>query len=366
MRHQYTPVFREFTTSSMWAESPATRCVWLYLLLHADPEGFVPGTLPGLSVAANVALDDTRKAVEKFLSPDPDSNSQAHEGRRLEKVPHGWRILNFEYWRDLARREAEKARKRRWINARRRAENDDDPAEPESTEYADDAHVYLSTPVDASSEKLDAPKPKPKPKPKEEEESPLPPAGMTLFDAPLITVVQTHTTLDGMDETGLEDEAVMTGMSKEWFRERLLAARNIRIGGASGVRDQREWVRQQFGRWKTWEEEGRAKSAQRSALAAAGARFGASALPVDPIEPAPKHEAFAREHGLDLQALLQGVLKDHPNNVPSFSRLGVLGERLRVAAKQKRAGHPVTGKLTRSEFAEWGPVPPGGALPEVA
>ena len=40
MRHQYTPVFREFTTSSMWAESPATRCVWLYLMLHADPEGF--------------------------------------------------------------------------------------------------------------------------------------------------------------------------------------------------------------------------------------------------------------------------------------------------------------------------------------
>ena len=86
MRHQYTPVFREFTTSSMWAETPATRCVWLYLLLHADPEGFVPGTVPGLAVAANVDIADTRAAIEKFLSPDPDSNSQTHEGRRLEKV----------------------------------------------------------------------------------------------------------------------------------------------------------------------------------------------------------------------------------------------------------------------------------------
>ena len=78
-------------------------------MLHADPEGFVPGTIPGLAVAANVPLDDTRQAIEKFLAPDPDSNTQEHEGRRLEKVPHGWRILNFAYWRELAKTEAEKA-----------------------------------------------------------------------------------------------------------------------------------------------------------------------------------------------------------------------------------------------------------------
>ena len=48
----------------------------------------------------------------------------------------------------------------------------------------------------------------------------------------------------GYPPQGLEDEAVMAGMSREWFRERLRSAHNLRIGGASGVRDQREWVRQ--------------------------------------------------------------------------------------------------------------------------
>ena len=361
MRHQYTPVFREFTTSSMWAESPEVRCVWLYLMLHADPEGFVPGTVPGLAVAANVDIASTRRAIEKFMSPDPDSNTQSHEGRRLEKVPHGWRILNFAYWRELAKHEAEKARKRRWINARRSA-ND--------TEPHPDVDV-MSTDVDASSEKLDAPKPKPtpkpKPKPKGEEESPLPPVAAEPFDAPVISVIQTHTTLDGMDETGLEDEAVMAGVSREWFRERLAAARNIVIGGASGVRDQRAWVRQQFGRWKTWEEEHRAKDAQRASAAASPRRFGAPALPVEPFDPEPRHEAFATKHGLDLASVLKGVLADYPLPLAApLSRRDVLGERLTVAAQQKRRGQPVTGKLTAEQTAAWGPVPPGGAIPEVA
>lgn len=363
MRHQYTPVFREFTTSSMWACPPATRCVWLWMLLNADPEGFVPGTVPGLAVAANVSIDEARGAIALFLHPDPDSNSQEHEGRRIEKVPHGWRILNFVYWRELSKHEAEKARKRNWAHQKRNPPANDNIGMVQLTLPG----VDMSTDVDASSETLDAPKPKPKPKPEPKEEDPDPPLPPAAFldveRLGAVPFVHTHHTLDGLDETGLEDEAVMAGVSREWFRERLASARNIRIGGSSGVRDQREWVRQQFGKWKTWEEDARAK-AQRSAASGPPSRFGGPPLPVDPIEPGAKHEAFARQHGLDLTALLKGVLADHPHVVPSQSRLEVLGERLRVAAKQKRAGHPVTGKLTRAEFEEWGTVPAGGAIPE--
>lgn len=362
MRHQYTPVFREFTTSSMWAESPEVRCVWLYLMLHADPEGFVPGTIPGLAVAANVALEATRGAIEKFLAPDPDSNTQESEGRRLEKAPHGWRILNFVYWRELAKREAEKARKRNWAQQKRMKQL---PL-PFPEEFLPEDDVDVSTHVDGSSETLDAPKPKPKPTPKPEEElPPLPPVVIEPFDAPVIPAPRAFHDLEGLDETGLEDEAVAVGISREWFRERLKSARNlVRIGGANGVRDQREWVRLQFGNWRTWEETNRAK-AQRSAVAPPGARFGGADVRVEPIEPAPKHEVFARQHGLDLGELVKGVLSDYPQGIPSVSRLEVLGERLRVAAKQKHTGHAVTGKLTRAEAAEWGPVPPGGAIPEV-
>jgi len=358
MRHQYTPVFREFTTSSMWAETPATRCVWLYLLLHADPEGFVPGTVPGLAVAANVALDDTRSAVEKFMAPDPDSNSQSHEGRRLQKVPHGWRILNFEYWRELARREAEKARKRRYINARRRAENDTAPLEPEDVDA-------LSTDVDASSERLDAPKPKPKPDLSSSSSStgsdaqvePVESRSLVLKELPADMVLPEH----------LADEARQAGVADphRWFGK----LKEGPIGGERGVlaHQLESYLRRLFGSWRTWEETERAKDAQRSAAAASPRRFGDKPVPTDPFDPEPRHEAFARQHGLDLEALLKGVLADHPQPlVAPLSRRAVLGERLTVAAKQKKMGQPVTGKLTAAQTAAWGPVPPGGAIPEVA
>ncbi len=360
MRHQYTPIFREFTTSSMWAETPAVRCVWLWLMLHADPEGFVPGTIPGLAVAANVSLDETRGAVDKFMAPDPDSNTQENEGRRLEKVPHGWRILNFEYWRELARREAEKARKRRWVNAKR-GKQLQLPFPPEFLPSDDDPEHFVgdvdtaSTPVD-SSELLDAPKPKPKP---------LLSSSSSSTGEPLVI----HTWPEGLE---LSEEfiakAKMAGVldPQKWFDK----LKQGPIGGARGVLAHKlvDYLDDQIPKWRTWEETDRAKDAQRSAATAPPSRFAPKPMPTDPFEPEARHEAYARKHGLDLGALLKGVLDDYPQPPPPpFSRRDVLGERLTVAAKQKRAGLPVTGKLTREQVATWGPVPAGGAIPaEVA
>jgi hypothetical protein len=342
----------------MWATDPATRCVWIWFLLMADPEGFVVGTVPGVAQQAGVTLDQAKAAIALLENPDPYSSTPEFEGRRVIKVERGWHIVNFVAYRERAKAEAEKARKRAWVKQKR--------AKQLELPFPD---VDTGRHVDGSSETVDAPKPKPKPTPKPKEEDPDPPlppaARFEPFDAPIVSVRRTFHDLDGLDETGLEDEAVMAGMSREWFKERLACARNLTIGGAGGVRDQREWVRQQFGKWKTWEEEARAKNAQRSAANAPRSGSRAPFVRVEPIAPEPKHEAFARRHGLDLDAILQGVLSDYPESIPSFSRLGVLGERLTVAAKQKREGHAVTGKLTRAESEAWGLVPPGGSIPEL-
>jgi hypothetical protein len=320
-------------------------------MLHADPEGFVPGTVPGLAVAANVNIDETRAAVEKFMAPDPDSNTPDHEGRRLEKVAHGWRILNFEYWRLLAQHEAEKARKRRWASAKR-GKQLQLPFPPEflESESTDD----VASTVDASSETLDASKSISKSKSLSSSSS---------TGEPLVI----HSWPEGLE---LSEEfiakAKMAGVvdPQKWF-DRL---KQGPIGGTRGVLVHKlvDYLDDQIGKWRTWEETDRAKDAQRSAAAASPRRFGESALPVDPFEPDMSQRAFAAKHGLDLDGLLKGALADHPQRSQSLSRLGVLSERLTVAAKQKRAGRPVTGKLTRDEAAMWGPVPPGGAIPEVA
>lgn len=354
MRHQYTPVFREFTTSSMWAESPETRCVWIWLMLNADPEGFVPGTIPGLAVAANVDIVSTRSAIEKFMAPDPDSNTQDNEGRRLEKVPHGWRILNFEYWRELAKREAEKARKRRWFNANaKRGKQLQLPFPPEF--LPPDEPVENSTDLDASSETLDAPKPTPKPKPLLSSSSST--------GEPLVL----HSWPEGLE---LSEEFIAKAKTagvqdpQKWFDK----LKQGPIGGQRGVLAHKlgDYLDSQIGKWRTFEETDRAKDAQRAAAAASPSRFAPKAPPPDPFEPEPRQEVFARKYGLDLEALLKGVLDDYPLPSPTLSRRDVLSERLTVAAKQKRAGFAVTGKLTREQVAQWGPVPAGGAIPEVA
>jgi hypothetical protein len=359
MRHPYTPVFRDFLTSSMWATDPATRCVWIWFLLMADPEGFVVGTVPGVAQQAGVTLEQAKTAIGLLESPDPYSSTPDFEGRRIVKAERGWHIVNFVAHRERAKREAELARKRRWAEANRGK-----PKQLPLPFPVDDDSIRLH--VDASSETLDAQKPKQKPSPEVVVTTAR--EGFDTEELPVIPVRRAFHDLDGMDETGLEDEAVIAGMSREWFRERLKSARNLAtIGGQQGVRDQREWVRQQFGNWKTWEETNRAKDAQRQATPAPSRRFGGAPVPSDPFEPDAQQEAFARKHGLPLEELLKGVLADHPQPSASLSRLDVLSERLTVAAKQKRAGVAVTGKLTREQVAQWGPVPAGGAIPrEVA
>lgn len=349
MRHQYTPVFREFTTSSMWAESPATRCVWLWLMLNADPEGCVPGTIPGLAVAANVSLDETRAAVDKFMAPDPDSNTPDHEGRRLEKVPHGWRILNFEYWRELAKHEGEKARKRKWAQKNYK----------ESRQLTLPGFEEASN-LDGSSESLDAPIPIPKSR----SSSSSSVAGGEPVESRSLVLKELPADMPMPPELEAEARQAGVGDPQRWFNK----LKEGPIGGDRGVLAHQldSYLRRQFGNWRTWEEVERAKDAQRLTAMASPRGFAGAKVPVDPFEPDARQEAFAKKHGLDLGALLNGVLVDYPLACPPLSRRDVLSERLTAAAKQKRAGHPVTGKLTRAELATWGPVPPGGVVPEVA
>jgi len=85
--------------SSIWAESPETKTVWITMLALADQNGIVPATAPGISLAAVVSLEATRKALAIFESPDPDSKSLENRGRRIERVDGGYKVLNYESYR---------------------------------------------------------------------------------------------------------------------------------------------------------------------------------------------------------------------------------------------------------------------------
>lgn len=74
-----------------------------------DRDGYVYGSRPGIERLANIKWkydnDDDVDPWQVLMSPDPHSSDKVrapeHEGRRVEEVSGGFRLLNFEYYRGL-------------------------------------------------------------------------------------------------------------------------------------------------------------------------------------------------------------------------------------------------------------------------
>jgi hypothetical protein len=121
----FTKLFSSITESTIWSESSDVRLVWITMLAMADRRGRVWASVPGLANRARVPLADCREALAKFLGPDPDSRTQAFEGRRIEVIDGGWRLLNYEKYRQIRDDESVLEAKRRYINNRRAVERVD-------------------------------------------------------------------------------------------------------------------------------------------------------------------------------------------------------------------------------------------------
>ncbi len=330
MRQSYTPVFHSVLTSRVWALPPAARCVWLWLQLQADPEGYVCADLAGVAVGARVAPQEAREALEVLSLADADADpSDPHEGRLIERVTRGWRVLGFEESRDLAKREARNARTRRYMAKSRAAAKDANEQLLRAytqglAEGANDvASVTPCEPIDTPTKT----KPKTKTFP-EDRESPLPPAAVG-------STVVAPRTLQAIPDTwqpseSLRAEAAMAGVTN--FDERLAGLRSGPIGGARGVFENQleHYVRTFFGKWRAWAETDRAK-ATNAAKPRGGGRFDAVPL----LEPTDKHRAFAKKHGLDLDAHVR-ELQSAVAELGAKRALEMLGERMSLTLRKRQ------------------------------
>ena len=69
------------------------------MLALADRDGIVEASLPGLADAARVTIEECQRALGILMSPDEYSRTRDHEGRRVEVVDGGWRLLNHAKYR---------------------------------------------------------------------------------------------------------------------------------------------------------------------------------------------------------------------------------------------------------------------------
>lgn len=95
----FTKLFSSIVTSSVWAEPDHVRLVWITMLATADQDGIVEASIPGLANLARVDMERAQAALEVLQAPDKWSRTKTDEGRRIEPVAGGWRLLNHALYR---------------------------------------------------------------------------------------------------------------------------------------------------------------------------------------------------------------------------------------------------------------------------
>lgn len=123
----YNKLFSKILDSSIWLEPDPTRLVWITLLAAMDQDGYAHfSAVQNLADRAKVSLEKTQSAIEKLTAPDPESGLQSHEGRRIERVPGGFVILNAGHYRDIITREIQRDNTRERVrrHRQRKAESD--------------------------------------------------------------------------------------------------------------------------------------------------------------------------------------------------------------------------------------------------
>lgn len=113
----YTKLFSSILTSTIWQEPKETKVLWITMLAMANKDGVVEGSVPGLAHVSGLTIDETVAALKRLLEKDFWSRSKEHEGRRIEEIDGGWRLLNHDKYRALM-----SAEERKEYNRRKQAE----------------------------------------------------------------------------------------------------------------------------------------------------------------------------------------------------------------------------------------------------
>ena len=111
---KYTPLFGQIVESSLWREPLHVRVLFVTMLALKDPDHIVREEDHHLKFMANITDDEVIDGL-KLLSEADKSTSlpQPFEGRRIERVPEGWMILNGEKYQDWMRRANLQAKRNR-------------------------------------------------------------------------------------------------------------------------------------------------------------------------------------------------------------------------------------------------------------
>ena len=124
----YNKLFSKILDSSIWLEPTTTRICWITLLAAMDEDGYAHfSAIENLANRARVTIDEATAAVDCFLAPDKNSSNPANGGRRIERVPGGYLILNAAEHRKTYKRIIEREQVRARVQRHRAKKNGAQP-----------------------------------------------------------------------------------------------------------------------------------------------------------------------------------------------------------------------------------------------
>jgi hypothetical protein len=140
----YTPIFSKIVDSSLWSEPDYVVKVFLTLLAKKDRDQIVRGSAYNIACWAKKTEAEVMDALKLLAAPDTRRiEPQPHEGRRIERTPEGWLILNGLYYQNLmstVNRRAYKAGKEKERRERKKLAGDD--GKPVGAKFKDRERRY--------------------------------------------------------------------------------------------------------------------------------------------------------------------------------------------------------------------------------
>jgi hypothetical protein len=104
MKNSFAPIFTSMLDSSIWQEPYTVRLVWIAMLPLKEADHVVRYNAFQIARRANMTEQEVIDALKVLESPDTRRiEPQPYEGRRIQRVPDGWLILNGQKFEDLMR-----------------------------------------------------------------------------------------------------------------------------------------------------------------------------------------------------------------------------------------------------------------------
>ena len=124
----YVKVFGKILDSSIWLAPDPHRIAWITLLAAMNQDGFAAfASHRNLAARARISDEDAAAAVASFAAPDLDSADPENDGRRIERVPGGYLVLNADKYRKIVsiehKREQDRERATRYRERQRHAKS---------------------------------------------------------------------------------------------------------------------------------------------------------------------------------------------------------------------------------------------------